>query len=194
MWVADVLDHVFSGTSCWYASKKNRQLLVAQGWLMILCCPHLKTWLSIRIHGLQGIDGTWGTVLLHCLAGWLLVQLQWEQSQACSKYNRQQGVRVYRESGVILSLCWFSDVPVIALKKKIHKNWFVTCKKIKGKQGGMNNIPATKVLAEFTCGVSSGGSFPSSLVTLHRLSSVFESFTSYWGRLPLFTHAYAAGK
>lgn len=81
---------------------------------MILCCPHLKIGLSIRLHGLQGVDGTWGMVLLHCLVGCVLARVQRGQSQACSKYNRQQAVRVYCESGVILSLQYFSGVPVIA--------------------------------------------------------------------------------
>lgn len=49
---------------------------------------------------------------------------------------------------------------------------FVICKKIKGKQEGVNNVPVTKALSEFMCGVSSGGSFQSSSVTLHQLSSM----------------------
>lgn len=52
MWVADVLDHFFSGASCWCVSKENTQLFIAWVWQMILCCLHLKTWLSIRLHGL----------------------------------------------------------------------------------------------------------------------------------------------
>lgn len=52
MWVADVLDHFFTGASCWYASKENTQLFIAWVWQMIPCCPHLKTWLSIPLHGL----------------------------------------------------------------------------------------------------------------------------------------------
>lgn len=49
----------------------------------------------------------------------------------------------------------------------------VICKKIKGKQEGVNNVPVIKALAEFTRGVSSGGSFQSSSsLTLHRLSSM----------------------
>lgn len=106
-------------------------------------------------------------VLLYPLAGCELVQ-----SQACSKYNCQQAVRVYCEFGIVLSLQYFSDMPIIASLVVVDVG-FVICNKRQGKQEEMSNVPVTKALAEFLCGVSSGGSFqPSSSVTLHQLNAM----------------------
>lgn len=82
-------------------------------------------------------------VLLHPLAGCELVQ-----SQACSKYNCQQAGRVHCEFGIVLSLQYFSDVPIIASLVVVDVG-FVICNKRQGKQEGMSNVPVTKVVAEF---------------------------------------------
>lgn len=50
----------------------------------------------------------------HHLAGCAPLWIQQEQSQAGSKYNREQVVRLCHKSGVILSLQYFSGVSVIA--------------------------------------------------------------------------------
>lgn len=76
------------------------------------------------------------------------------------------------EFGIVLSLQYFSDVPIIASSVVVDVG-FVICNKRQGKQEGMSNVPVTKALSVFLCGVSFGGffqSFPS--VTLHQLNSM----------------------
>lgn len=84
-------------------------------------------------------------VLLHPLAGCELVQ-----SQACSRYNCQQAARMHCEFGIVLSLQYFCDVPIIASLVVVDVG-FVFCNKRQGKQERMSNVPVTKALAEFLC-------------------------------------------
>lgn len=121
---------------------------------------HLPPWLVCKV--LMVLEA----VLLYHLAGCELVQ-----SQACSKYNCQQAVRVHCEFGIVLSLQDFSDMAIISSLGVVDVG-FLFCNKRQGKQERTSNVPVTEALAEFLCVIFGGSlqSFPS--VTLHQLNSM----------------------